>query len=156
MGFYEMLLAMKVNGGGGGTPTRKDIFGTFLSGIALGKSTTNNYPDTYPLHSIMNNTSGSRAAMFEPIPNKGYVLTVTDPSEYSLAVYDVLDDTPIATTYQNAVFKTRYEGGTKSISWLQSDSATTPYIMVALKKNSGEFTNEELANGAEAVFTFTT
>lgn len=134
-------------------PSQADIFGAFTNGYAIGKGANSQY--NIPQNSIWNNSTTARAAMTVPIENKGYVLTVTDASKYTLVVYDVTDDTPISTTYPNAVTGRYYAGGTKTISWKTSDSATTPYIMVSLKKNSGNFTSAELANGAEAVFTFT-
>lgn len=135
-------------------PSQGDIFGTFTNGYAIGKGANPTY--NIPNNSIWNNSAQSRAAMTVPIENKGYTLTVTDTSKYAIVVYDVADNTPISTTYPNAVTHVYYAGGTKTIAWATSDSATTPYIMVSLKKNSGSFTSAELENGAEAVFTFTT
>ena len=135
--------------------TREVRFGTFTKGYALAKKLQSNQGGTLPTRSIWNNSTASRAAMTVPVVNRGYVITTTDSSKYTVAVYDVSDNTPNETTYSAAVTGVYYAGGTKSPAWVNSDSATTPYIMIALKKSSGEFTDAELANGAEAVFTFT-
>lgn len=134
-------------------PSQGEIFGTFTNGYAIGKATR--ATDDIPVNGIWNNSTTGRGAMTVPIVNNGYVITVTDTSKYNVAVYDVADNTEHSTTYANAVLGKYYQGGTKSISWKTTDSATTPYIMIALKKNSGSFTTAELANGAEAVFTYT-
>lgn len=130
------------------------VFGTFVNGHAVSKGTVGG---TAPNNSVWISASSARAAFSTPIVNNGYVLTVTDSSKYNLVVYDVADNTPISTTASTAVEGVYYAGGTKSISWKTSDSATTPYILVALKKlDNTAFTEAELANGAEAVFTYTT
>lgn len=135
--------------------SRADRFGTFTSGYALGKKTNSTTTNPIPLYGVWNNSATGRAAMTVPIVNKDYVITTTDSSKYTVAVYDITDPTAVSTTYDQAVTGVYYQGGTKSISWKTTDSATTPYIMISLKKASGSFTEAELANAAEAVFTFT-
>lgn len=105
---------------------------------------------------IYRQTTAARACGAGPIENKGYVFTVTDSTKYNLAAYDVTDNTPQSTSYAAAVDGEWYQGGTKSVSWKASDSVTSAYVWLALKKMDGtSFTDEELANGAEAVFTYT-
>ena len=136
------------------TLSRATRFGDFTAGYACGKavSHTTDVAD----NGVWNVRTNYRAAMTQPILNRGYTITVTDSSAYSVAVYDIINNTPIPTSYANAIGGIYYQGGTKSISWLTSDSATSEYIMIALKKNNNTaFTTAELANGAEAVFTFT-
>lgn len=155
MDFYDVLFAKIMNGGGGGgSLTRQQRFGAFARGLALSKSVTSHQEQ--PKNSVFNTQASARAAMIAPIPNEGYVFIVTDSTKYSIAAYDVQDNTPVDSTYSPNFFKTYYMGGDKTISWVASDSVTTPYVMVALKKNDDtEFTAAELKNGAEAVFTYT-
>ena len=135
-------------------PTQGDIFGTFTKNYALGKATS--VTSDIPVGGIWNNSTNYRAAMTTPIENKNYVITVTDSTKYNVAVYDVTSNTPHSTTFSSAVLGVYYQGGEKTISWKTSDSATSSYIMIALKKNDNTaFTDAELANGAEAVFTYT-
>lgn len=134
------------------TMSRETRFGTFVNGHGVSKSTGG----AVPSGGIYISSTSARAAFSTPIANNGYTLTVTDSSKYNIAIYDVQDNTPISTTHSQAIEHVYYTGGSKSISWKTSDSATTPYILVALKKmDNTAFTNAELANGAEAVFTFT-
>lgn len=136
------------------TMSRATRFGEFTAGYACGKAvtTTADVED----NGIWNNRTNYRAAMTQPILNHGYTITVTDPSKYSVAVYDVINNTPIPTSNTVAIGGIYYQGGSKSISWVTSDSADSEYIMIALKKNDNTaFTTAELANGAEAVFTYT-
>ena len=100
-------------------------------------------------------STNARACGDEPIVNNNYVFTVTDATKYSLAAYDITDNTPIE--YGSSETGYMYQAGTKSISWKTSDSVSTPYVWLSLKKNNNTaFTAEELANGAAAVFTYTT
>lgn len=100
-------------------------------------------------------STNARACGDEPIVNNNYVFTVTDATKYNLAAYDITDNTPIE--YGSSVTGYMYQAGTKSISWKTSDSVSTPYVWLALKKlDNTAFTAAELANGAEAVFTYTT
>lgn len=100
-------------------------------------------------------STNARACGDEPIVNNNYVFTVTDATKYNLAAYDITDNTPIE--YGSSVTGYMYQAGTKSISWKTSDSVSTPYVWLSLKKlNNTAFTAAELANGAEAVFTYTT
>lgn len=136
--------------------TQGDLFGIFTDGYALSKKVKSSQMSGFPMYSIINSSAAGRAAQTVPIVNRNYVITTTDSSKYLVAVYDVSDNTAIETTSSTAVTGVYYQGGTKSPSWVESDSATTPYIMIALKKNDGtSFTSAELANGAEAVFTYT-
>lgn len=136
-------------------PSQGDIFGTFTGGYSLGKA-QNGAQGDIPRYGVWNNSTNYRASMTTPIANNNYVLTVTDSTKYNICVYDITDNTPVSTTYAGAVLGVYYQGGAKSVSWATSGSASTSYIMVSLKKNdSTAFTDEELANGAEAVFTYT-
>ena len=101
--------------------------------------------------------TGARACGQDPIANKQYVFTVTDPAKYMLAAYDISSITKkTASVPQSALDGYYYASGNKSIAWAESDSVTTPYVWLALKKTDGTaFTDEELANGAAAVFTYT-
>lgn len=136
-------------------PSQGDIFGTFTNGYSLGKA-QNGAQGDIPRYGVWNNSTNYRAAMTTPIANNNYVLTVTDSTKYNICVYDITDNTPVSTTYASAVLGVYYQGGAKSVSWATSGSASTSYIMVSLKKNNNTaFTDEELANGAEAVFTYT-
>lgn len=135
------------------TVSRESIFGTFVNGHSVSKSTGGGVP----ANGIYISSTTTRAAFSTPIVNDNYTLTVTDSSKYNIAVHDVQDDTPISTLHGSAIEHVYFAGGSKSISWKTSDSATTPYILVALKKmDNTAFTDAELANGAEAVFTYTT
>lgn len=126
--------------------SREDIFGVFTNGITVIKT-----------DSICARKSvAARACAPIFIENKGYIFTVTDATKYSLAAYDVENDTPVAPPIGSYVDSYGYAGGTKTVSWVTSDSVSTPYVWLTLKKNDGTaFTEEELANGAEAVFTYT-
>lgn len=135
-------------------PSQEEVFGTFTKGKTMGKM-FNPTESTPPLYgTYVQNSSNSRACIFAPIENRNYTLTVTD-SLYSVAVYGLVDDTPIPTSYNLAVMHEYFQGDTETVSWGSSASSTAPYILVALRKNSGNFTAEELAEGATAVFTFT-
>lgn len=136
------------------TMSRATRFGEFTAGYACGKAVTSTADVEH--NGIWNNRTNYRAAMTQPILNHGYTITVTDSSKYSVAVYDVINNTPIPTSNAVAIGGIYYQGGSKSISWVTSDSADSEYIMIALKKNNNTaFTTAELANGAEAVFDFT-
>ena len=133
---------------------REERFGTFVNGHALSKITSGT---TIPIGGIYVSSASARAAFSTPIVNENYVFTVTDSTKYNIAVYDVTDDTPISTFYAGAIEHVYYTGGSKTIAWASTDSASTQYVMVALKKlDNTPFTTAELANGAEAVFTYTT
>ena len=136
------------------TANRSSIFGTFVNGHAVSKITSGT---TIPVGGIYISSASARAAFSTPIVNNNYVFTVTDTTKYNIAVYDVVDNTPISTSYSAAIEHVYYTGGSKSISWKTTDSAETSYIIVSLKKlDNTAFNDSELANGAEAVFTFTT
>ncbi len=121
----------------------------FVNGHSLSKGTS-----SVQNGKVYVSSTASRACGNEPIANKNYVFTVTDTSKYQLVAYDITDNTPIE--FSTSVTGYMYQAGSKSISWKSSDSVTTPYVWLSLKKISGSFTEAELANGAEAVFTFTT
>lgn len=126
---------------------------TFTNGYSLGKG-SNSSASSY--RKVWRQTTEARACGSAPIENKGYVFTVTDSSKYNLCAYDVTDNTPITNTHDASVDKIWYQGGAKTIAWAASDSVTSAYVWLCLKKMDGTaFTTEELANGAEAVFTFT-
>lgn len=134
---------------------REAIFGTFINGHAISKAA--GAVGDIPKNGTYIASTSARAAFSTPIANANYTFTVTDSSKYNIAVYDITDNTPISTTYNSAIEHVYYTGGTKAISWKATDSASTPYILVALKKmNNTAFSNDELANGAEAVFAYTT
>lgn len=136
------------------TLSRATRFGTFVNGHSCSKAVNSN--GVIPVGGIWISSSSARAAFSTPIVNRNYVITVTDSTKYNIAVYDVADNTPISTSYSSAIEGVYYTGGSKSISWKTSDSASTPYVLIALKKmDNTSFTDTELANGAEAVFTFT-
>ena len=131
----------------------KGFLWTFANGYSCGKGTSSG---SSSYRKIFRQTTAARACGSGPIENKGYVFTVTDSAKYNLAAYDVTDNTPQSTSYSAAVDGVWYQGGTKSVSWEESDSTTAAYVWLALKKMDGtSFTDEELANGAEAVFTYT-
>lgn len=128
------------------TLTREQIFGPFTNNTAFAKVSDKGY----------STGASARAAMVRPIPNNGYVITVTDPSKYAVAVYDITSDIWSYTGTSDSLFKEIFPVGSKSISWQSSDSASSDYIVIVLKKNDNtEFTYDELKNGAEAVFTYT-
>lgn len=143
MDFYDVLLARKLSGGGGA----KTLW-TFTNGYAVVKGSGNK---------VYRQTSSARACGNDPIENKNYVFTVTDPTKYNLGAYDVTSITKQTSSVPSAaVDGYYYTGGSKTISWTTSDSVSSSYVWLVLKKMDGTaFTDEELANGAEAVFTYT-
>lgn len=131
--------------------SRESRFGTFEAG-AIGKGTSG----TNARYMWITSAS-ARARMPVPILNSGYVFTVTDSTKYQLAAYDPESLQTYQKTVSGIGTVDAYYGGTKSIAWGTSDSVTTDYVWLALKKlDNTDFTAAELANGAEAVFTFTT
>ena len=135
-------------------PSQEEVFGTFTTGKTIGKSmTTEAVVPQYGTY--VQNSNYSRACIFAPIENRNYTLTVTDSKLYSVSVYGIVDNTPIPTTYNLAVMHKYFQGDTESASEVSSASSTAPYIMVSLRRKSGSFTAEELAEGATAVFSFT-
>lgn len=140
-------------------PSQGEIFGTFTSRISLSKVTTSTkYPNLAPL-AYRNQNQTARACMNVPVENKGYTFTVTDSSKYSINVVDVtsleLLNIPNQAPSANPD-GTGYSCGSKTVGWFSTDSVTSPYLWIALKKNDNtNFTTAELANGAEAVFTYT-
>lgn len=133
--------------------TRETLFGVFSDGYTSAKGTVSGQSS---YRKVWRQTVAARATVPVPFANNGYVFTVTDSSKYNLAAYDVTDDTPIATTFVSAVDGVWFEGGAKSVAWATSDSVSTSYVWLALKKMDGTaFTAEELAHGAKAVFNYT-
>ena len=115
----------------------------FTNGYSIGNA-------TYKLHGT-NQKFGyyvqtqARAVGITPIANQNYVFTVTDSDKYQVNAFD------ISTLVDRGFYR-----GSKSVVWADSDSVTTSYAWVVLKKNDGTaFTEEELANGAEKVITIT-
>ena len=113
------------------------------------------YPGHY--HDIYKNAVTARARSSTPIVNNNYTFTVTDSSKYNIAIYGVTSLATERLPDGAGGTQTCYPGVVNSsVSWSASASRTTPYIAIALKKMDGtEFTSEELANGAAAVFTYT-
>lgn len=99
----------------------------------------------------------ARARSSAPVVNNNYTLTVTDSSKYNIAVYGITSLETESLPDGTGGRKTCYPGvDNTSVSWSASASRTTPYIAISLKKMDGtEFTSEELADGAVAVFTYT-
>lgn len=142
------------------TQTREDIFGEIENGVVVAKITsTAIYPDYVPFAYVSNNNTTTRACFKAPIENKNYVFTVTDSTKYSINAVDVtsLEQLSIPNQSPNVnPYKIGYRCGSKTVGWNTTDSVTTPYVWIALKKNDDTaFTSAELANGAEAVFTYT-
>ena len=135
-------------------PSQGDIFGVFTRNYSLGKK-INESTSPIPLYAVWNNSANGRAAMTVPIENDGYVVTVTDPSLYQINVYGITDPTAVPTTFANAVTGVYYQGDSGAVGWKSEDSTSAPYLMIAIKRSTGSFSDAELANGAEAVFTFT-
>lgn len=132
------------------TLDREAIFGAFSNGYAAVKSTsgvTNGY--TY------RQAVAARACPHDPVSNNNYTFTVTDSSKYNLAVYGVLslEKHPLSNTA--VVDGYGYPNASGTPSWSTSGSTSAAYVWLALKKMDGTaFTGAELANGAEAVFTY--
>lgn len=141
------------------TKNREIIFGQFSNGIAVTKSDEVADSPYYNSQCCARRLTAARACAPLPITNNNYVFTVTDSSKYNLAAFDVQDITqlPIRASVASAYYDAyAYLAGSKSIAWVASDRASAPYVWIALKKKDGTaFTDEELANGAEAVFTYT-
>ena len=138
------------------TVNREALFGTFVDGFTPVKLTASQvYPSIVPF--IYRQSTTARATSFTPIANNNYIFTVTDQTKYNLAIYDCTSNAELQIpNYAEANPKIAYSAGDKTIAWLSSDSVTTSYAIIALKKmDNTAFTNEELANGAEAVFTYT-
>lgn len=101
-------------------------------------------------------TTAARARSTAPVVNNGYVFTVTDPAKYQVACYDITSLTTTKRTINGAQTDT-WPTGSKSVSWKTSDSVSTAYVGICLKKlDNTAFTAAELANGAAAVITYTT
>ena len=134
-------------------PTREMLFGTFTNGYAIAKGSN---ASSQEYNKAWRSSVSARATVQVPFVNNNYVFTVTDSSKYNIAVYDVTDNTPIPTSYSTAVDGVMFQCGTKTVSWATTDSVTTSYAWISLKKmDNTAFTSAELQNGAEAVFTYT-
>lgn len=140
-------------------PSQGEIFGTFTSGISLSKVTISSYYPSLAPFVYKNINQTARACMSVPIENKGYIISVTDSTKYSVNVVDVTSLELLNIPNQNPSGNpdgTGYSCGNKTVGWNTTDSVSTPYLWIALKKNDGtNFTADELRNGAEAVFTYT-
>jgi len=136
-------------------PSQEEVFGTFTRGLALEKmmNPTETTPPLYGTYVRFANLS--KACISAPIENRNYTLTVTDSTLYSVEVYGLVDDTPIPTSYNIVPTHEYFQGDTETVTSVSSATSTAPYIIVSLRKNSGNFTAEELAEGATAVFSFT-
>lgn len=126
---------------------RESLFGTFENGYAVGTS----------VGYAGRTTTSARACPTKPFLNDGYTFAVTDPSKYQVNAVDATSDVAVeVSSSYGYVGNIAYPRGTKTVSWNSSDSVTTTYCWLALKKNDGTaFTAEELADGAAAVFTYT-
>lgn len=133
--------------------TRERLFGVFSNGYAVGKG----YDPQDQLTKISRTETPARATTPKPFLNKGFVFSVTDPSKYNLAAYDVQSlEKQTSNVPQGAVDGYYYLGGDKTIAWQTQDSVSTRYVWLSLKKLDGTaFTAQELADGAAAVFTYT-
>ncbi len=136
-------------------PTREMLFGIFSNGYAVSKQTSGSYPEYLPY--AYRSSTAARATTMQPFVNNNYLFSVTDPTKYNIAVYDVDNNTQLPVPQQSAAIDgVAYHCGNKTVSWAENDSVTTPYAWISLKKMDGSaFTAEELADGAAAVFTYT-
>lgn len=134
-------------------PTREMLFGQFLNGYAIRKTLPS---ETDPLK-CWRVTGSPRATTVSPFLNRGYTFTVTNSTLYSLVAVDVVSLDKIKTNVPaSAVDGYMYQGGTKTINYGSTDSVTSEYCWLCLRKNNNtQFTEAELADGASAVFTFT-
>ena len=140
------------------TLDRVGRFGNFTNQRAISKANTSSvYPQYVPFAYVTNSTITARACISVPVANNGYTFTVTDAAKYSINVVDVTSDTAISVpNYTDAKDRIIWSAGTKTVGWNTTDSVTTDFLFIALKKNDNtNFTDAELANAAEAVFTFT-
>lgn len=135
------------------TATTKQILWTFTDGYAISKGTSGAIKNK-----VWRATTSARACGAAPILNNNYTFTVTDSTKYNIVAYDVTSLSQITSDVPSqAVDGYMYQGGTKSISWKTSDSVSSTYVWLSLKKlDNTSFTDAELANGAAAVFTWTT
>lgn len=123
----------------------------FTNGYSVVKANSSTFTNA-----VFRQAVTARACGHDPIVNKGYVFAVTDSEKYNLAAYDITDLTKRSPAPRGNVDGYYYQGGSKSAAWTTSDSVSSAYVWLALKKMDGTaFTDAELANGAEAVFTFT-
>lgn len=140
------------------TDAREALFGQFFDGYSIAKksgSVSSPYPQYKPY--AYRNSTAARATTVAPCANNGYVFTVTDSSKYAINVVDVTSNEQLSIPLEvSAVNLVGYRCGSKTVGWNTTDSASTPYCWIVLKKNDGTaFTSAELANGAKAVFTYT-
>ena len=137
--------------------TRENLLGKFYIGHGIGKGIHMTPSDSpyYTSQVCAINASALSARAYTELPaqNNGYTFTVTDSSKYNIVAYDVQNLTEIEVNPGSNIGY-GYLGGNKSISWKTSDSVTTDYVWICLKKlDNTDFTAAELANGAKAVFT---
>ena len=108
------------------------------------------------MYAVWNNSASARAAMTDAKPNNNYIITVTDSAKYNIAVYGLTSDVSTPTSWANAKTGKYYQGDTSTPSFSNTATITADYFLLSLKKmDNTSFTEAELANGAEAVFTFT-
>ena len=88
------------------------MFGTFTNGYSHAKRGSTAAFDNHPMNSVWVLSISARAAITTPIENSGYVLNVTDSSKYSIAVYDIADNTLYTSTYTFTVTGVYFQGGT--------------------------------------------
>ena len=138
------------------TQTQASLFGTFYNGYALGKRTTAG--DNLPAGASWRNTSTARATTQKPFVNDGYVFTVTDSDKYAIAMYPIINNTPVTQpsgSTAQMVDNEYYQGDTSSPSFEAEKGTNTDYAWISLKKiDNTAFTDTELQRGAENVFTY--
>lgn len=121
----------------------------FTNGYSVGTSVFSPYGN-----GAYRSATNARATTHDPIENDNYVFTVTDSTKYQVNVIDITSMDKHSSSSSSVIDGYWYSKGNKTITWDTVNSATTPYIWVALKKlDNTAFTQEELANNASAVIT---
>jgi len=99
----------------------------------------------------------ARACGPVPVANNGYTFTVTDSTKYNVAAAGITSLEKIANSGSEVIDGYGYASSNDPFAWGASASVTAPFVWLSLKKMDGTaFTSEELADGAAAVFTYTT
>ena len=138
------------------TLDQASVFGSFTKGYACGKKINSTSYGNTPMYGVWNNSASARAALTTPVANNGYSFTVTDSNKYNIAVYGLTSNTANSSTYTGAVLGVYYQGDSTTPAFGSTGSTNASYLLLVLKKMDGTaFTDEELAHGAEAVFTYT-
>lgn len=120
----------------------------FENGYSLGTSVFDGTPGVY------RSSTTARATTHNPFKNDGYTFTVTDSSKYQVNVIGVLNNTKHYRTSSGIIDGYWYEKDNKAVNWTSSDTSSSPFVWVALKKlDNTSFTQEELANNAKNVIT---